>query len=285
MSRAVSLHIGVNRPPGRMAGYSLNRSEDYAWRMAVLAHQAGYDSLSVLRGETATRPAVHQALTSAAGVLREGDSLLVTFSGHGTREPDRDREEFDGADEGWFLSDGVLLDDKLAGYWRLFDRGVRIVIVSDSCYSGGMDRDDEDPWESPGTAYDAPPRWGGPRGRAPVYRDDTSPAAAASPVRSCIGAPPRESLGIRASVLLLTASSKEQRARETVFSDALLNAWDDGGFRGNYCELHQRIRGQVMAQCEQHPQIMMAGSGDPAFALETAFHVNRDGYGRGGYRS
>jgi hypothetical protein len=38
----------------------------------------------------------------------------------------------------------------------------------------------------------------------------------------------------------------------------------------------------VIAECDQQPQIMMVGSGDPGFPLEPAFYVRREPSGRGG---
>jgi metacaspase-1 len=263
MSRALSIHIGVNTPAGRMGGFPLNQSEDAAWQMAVLANQAGYDSLLLLRGESATRQAVHHALTGAAGMLVAGDSLLVTYSGHGTQVRDLNKDEWGGTDEGWCLGDDVLLDDKLSGYWRLFEPGVRIVVVSESCYSGGMDRDDK--VDGNGVFHPA----------APVYRDDV-PAVGVDYTRSCIAEPPKDSLGIHASVLLLTASRKDQVSSEGLFSRHLLDVWDNGDFEGSYCDLHRAVRDLVMLEkCEQEPQILMLGSGDPGFPLERAFHVRR----------
>ena len=139
MRRAVSIHIGVNQPGGRACTRTvLQHSEDAAWKMAVLASQAGYESLQVLRGRAATRRAVHDALAGAAGQLEAGDNLLVTFSGHGAQ--DRVQGVNEARDEWWCLYDADLLDDKLAGYWRLFDPGVRIVVISESCFAGGMNR-------------------------------------------------------------------------------------------------------------------------------------------------
>jgi metacaspase-1 len=275
MARALSIHIGVNTPAGRMAAFPLRQSEDVTWRMAGLANQAGYGSLLVMRGESATRQSVHHALTSAAGMLVDGDALLVTFSGHGTQERDLNKDEWGGIDEGWCLADGVLLDDKLAGYWRLFEPGVRIVVVSESCYSGGMDRDDKGAWDDL-----FHPQRTGIHNLPPVYRGQAESVADHS--RSCIGEPPKESLGIRASVLLLTASRKEQVSCEGLFSQHLLAVWDNGAFQGSYCALHRAVRDRVLtAGAFQEPQILMLGSGDLGFPLERAFHVDHDASGRG----
>ncbi|HEX6042475.1 caspase family protein [Longimicrobium sp.] len=275
MARAMSLHIGVNVPAGRMNARPLNHSEDFAWKMAVLANQAGYASMTVLRNQTATRQAVQNALTEAAELLGTGDSLLVTFSGHGTQEHDVNQDERGGVDEGWCLADGVLLDDELAGYWTRFSSGVRIVVVSESCHSGGIDRDDEDdPSRPQHTPHTAPPVY---RGEEPVM--DYS--------RTCTGAPRSNSRDIRADVLLLTACRKEEEAVEGIFSGVLLDLWADGTFQGNYCELYQRLHHCVSSRAGHHPEIMLLGAGNPAFPLEPAFRVAghgpryRDAYGYG----
>lgn len=270
MSQAVSIHIGVDRPHGDHV--HLRSSEGNAWRMAGLANQAGYTSLMVLRGRAATRQAVHEALTRAAGALAEHGHLLVTFSGHGIQQPDGadDLDERSGRDQGWCLADGTLLDDKLAGYWRLFEPGVRIVVVSESCYSGGMGREDDD--EQAGV-FDLPVRtvYRGQSGRRGGWRS----VAGTDYAGSCIGEPPRVTDGIRASLLMLTASRQDQTAEEGLFARCLLGVWDEGRFEGSYCDLHRTVRERVMRErCTQDPQILVLGSGDLGFPLAPAFRVD-----------
>lgn len=279
MARAASIHIGVNRPAGRFCDRPLQHSETSAWRMAGLASQAGYESILVLRGGAATRPAVHGALTGAAGTLAPGDTLLVTFSGHGSQEHDEDCDEGHGWDEAWCLADGVLVDDKLAGYWRLFEPGVRIVVVVESCYSAGTGRDDDEGAARISSAARAP--------GVPVMRDGGGwrggrggrPAAGASPAAAdyagpCIAEAPFDSHGIHATLLLLAASTEDQPSSDGLFSRVLLETWDGGAFQGSYCDLHRAVRARVMRERPtQEPQILMLGAGDPAFAMEPAFHL------------
>lgn len=282
MPRGESIHIGVNRPGGPCRYPPLHYSETNAWRMGTLAAQAGYARVLVLRGEAATRQAVHQALTDAAGSLQGGDTLLLSFSGHGPHERDLTRDEpFGSPDEGWCLADGVLIDDRLSGYWRLFEPGVRIVVVSESCFSGGVWRDDHD------VDFAAP---SGPR---PVvyrgeyaYRTAGDPAGnGAIPIAPCIGRAPANPDGIRATVLLLSASAEEQTARDGLFTRHLLDVWDEGAFRGSYCDLQRQVRDRVRADhCKQEPQIRILGAGDLTLPLETAFHLGHRTAGTAVYR-
>jgi hypothetical protein len=283
MPRGESIHIGVNRPGGPCRYETLQYAETNAWRMAGLAERAGYGSVLVLRNQAATTAAVHDALTSAVTRLGSGDTLLISFSGHGPQRSEaahadrRDpRDERDCRDEGWCLADEVIVDDKLAGYWQLFEPGVRIVVISESCFAGGVGRDDEDVVFAP-----PPPRpvyRGGPVSQGePVYRSGGDPAGnGVGPIASCIGQPPLNAYGIRASVLLLAAASEAQKARDGLFTRHLLEVWDEGSFRGSYCDLYRQVRGLVMANnCRQEPQIQLLGAEDPAFPLETAFHLER----------
>jgi hypothetical protein len=263
MPRALSIHIGVNDPQERGTSRPLKHSEASAWRMAALAEQAGYDALQLLRGREATRQAVDDALAGAARTLVKGDTLFVSFSGHGTQLRDLDGDDY-GWDETWCLYDGVLLDDKLAGFWRLFESGVRIVVVSESCFGAGMLRNDEY------AAYA--------RARAPGRRRRTkrsAPAAGGGAEAgegrvSCIGEPPNDAYGIRAGVLLLSAATEDEPGRDGMYMEALLEVWDGGAFRGSYCELHAQLCARLMSV--QKPQILMGGAPDPGFPLETAFH-------------
>lgn len=270
MSYAVSIHIGVNAPQVRSAYDNRARladSETAAWRMAELASQAGYDSMLVLRGQMATLSTVNAALWNVSQLLAKGDSLLITFSGHGGQVPDRDGDDMLGSDESWSLHDGELLDDQLCGYWRLFKAGVRIVVVSESCYSGGMMRsvDEHDLFQAalPGGSR----RRGEPDWVKAEMTKATGPAAVT---------PPRDPSGVRATVLMLTASSESQPAQAGLFTDCLLEVWAGGDYPGSYRELFEEVKGRVMAiKSDQEPQILMLGATDAAFPKAPAFRPRR----------
>ncbi|HEX2076139.1 MAG TPA: caspase family protein [Longimicrobium sp.] len=279
MPRAVSIHIGVNQPRNPDGYPLLKHSESTAGRMAELAGRAGYHSTLVLRGEAATRRAVHQALAGASQALVRGDTLFVSFSGHGAQVRDRDGDEREGADEAWCLYDGHLLDDKLAGYWRLFERGVRIVVVVESCYSAGSCRAGDLPrmrWMPSPAAVVAVPAASA-AAAMPNLRNGRSrgpePVRGVEATSSCIAEPPRDVYQIRASVLLLAASREDRTAADGLFTRCLLQVWDEG-FTGSYCELYAEVRQRVMAERPtQEPQILMLGAPDPTFPLAPAFRV------------
>jgi hypothetical protein len=267
-SCAVSIHIGVNAPRAGSAHDNRERlgdSETAAWRMAELASQAGYDSILVLRGQTATLGTVNAALWNVSQLLVKGDTLLVSFSGHGGQVPDRDGDDPLGSDESWSLHDGELLDDQLCGYWRLFKAGVRIVVVSESCYSGGMMRTlNEDTFLLPALP-------GQRRKRGEPYWVEPHITKSLDAIE-----PPRDPSGVRATVLMLTASSEIQPAEGGLFTKCLLEVWAGGDFSGSYRELYEAVKRRVMGiKSDQEPQILMLGAPAPDFPRAPAFRPQR----------
>jgi len=252
---------------------AVDRDLASAEETAALAAKEGCECVAFEADVTreATLAAVHETLSDAASTLRMGDRLLVSFSGHGVRVRDTgtdrfEKDERDHADEGWCLSDGVLVDDKLAGYWRVFDPGVRIVLVTESCYGGGMGRD--------GECVVTPPdlTWMGGAVRTPsqvVYRGGGESDL------PCIDRAPCDRDGIRASVLMLSACRENQVAQDGLFSGCLFTIWDGGAFEGSYCALFRKLQAAVGASgCGQEPRIQMLGAPDEEFQLQPAFRVD-----------
>ena len=107
------------------------------------------DELGVLRSESvlmtnqqATLPEFRRAFARVAAQAGPEDIFLFFYSGHGSQidDPD-DSGELDGRDETLVFADGEeLTDDDLATMFR----GVRAnttLLVLDSCFSGGFERD------------------------------------------------------------------------------------------------------------------------------------------------
>jgi hypothetical protein len=269
MKRGIAIHVGVNHPAGTFE--RLSKSEETAWKMAELSLQAGYRAIDVLCGPEATREAVGALLTDAAGALRPGHTLFVSFSGHGSRIPDDNGDELDGLDETWCLHDGELVDDRLVEYWRLLAPGTRAVVVADCCFAGGTVRESERPMAWSGAR--APGMWDGAvylSGRGGGVRGVTQTKVPPGP------RPPDHDDGIRGSVLLLAATGEAQLATEGVYVRHLLEVWEGGAFRGSFYELHQKVSDRVRRETHgQDPQILMLGAPDPGFPLEVAFHLDR----------
>ncbi|HJT74206.1 MAG TPA: caspase family protein [Chitinophaga sp.] len=138
-----SLHIGVNAvDPNNYEGWDgrLDACENDAAVYKAIAEKAGYSSVNSLLTEKATSTNVLSHLKKAAGKLRSGDILLLTYSGHGGALIDSNNDEPDKQDETWCLYDRQLIDDELHDAFSKFKAGVRILVFSDSCHSGTVSR-------------------------------------------------------------------------------------------------------------------------------------------------
>lgn len=271
MRRGTAIHIGVNHAAS-MRESPLSLSEKTAWQMAELAYQAGYSAIHLLRGPDATRNAVRELLSAATEALEPGQTLFVSFSGHGSRVPDANGDERDGWDETWCLHDADLIDDELVETWRLAAPGSRVLVVTESCFGGGMGRYGDDVL----AAYPGLP----PTPDRPVYRDAglvmRGVKQFALPMASCVPSAPSHDDGIRASVLVMAGAAKTQKAREGLYTRHLLDLWRGEAYRESFSALHRRLCERVQHDNPgQEPQMEMLGTPDPDFPLEMAFHLDR----------
>jgi metacaspase-1 len=136
MAKGFSLHIGVNKvnPLHYKSEYPLKWCCEDAKAMRQLAAELRYET-RILLNEQATTDNFFANLNEAKQ-LGPDDVFLLTFAGHGTRCPDFNSDEKDVQDEAWALYDRMLLDDEAGREWKKFNPRVRIVIVTDCCFSG-----------------------------------------------------------------------------------------------------------------------------------------------------
>lgn len=138
--KALSLHIGLNNVDPSAYGFfvpplggCLNDADD----MRALAQGQGFLTRQLVES-AATSAAVIDGIRTAASQLSSGDIFLLTYAGHGSQVPDPAEE--DQRSETWVLWDRQLIDDELYALWGLFEPGVRVVVISDSCHSGTVTR-------------------------------------------------------------------------------------------------------------------------------------------------
>ncbi|MGB0127773.1 MAG: caspase family protein [Rhodocyclaceae bacterium] len=136
-----ALCIGINNYPGTDMdlGGCVNDAEDWS---AVLA-QRGF-AVQRLIDAQATKAAMVASIRGLVKGAAAGDSLVITYSGHGTYAPDQNGDEPDGLDEGlcpYDIEQGqVLIDDEIHQLFADRAAGVRVVLISDSCHSGTVIR-------------------------------------------------------------------------------------------------------------------------------------------------
>ncbi|MGA7178504.1 MAG: caspase family protein [Thiobacillaceae bacterium] len=139
-----ALCIGINDYPGTQNDLKgcVNDANDWAAELK----SRGCDVGVMLNGD-ATRAGMTQAMNEMITSARSGDTVIFTYSGHGTWVPDSSGDEPDGRDEALCPCDigmaGPLIDDEIHALFDKRANGVRILLISDSCHSGSVTRGDE----------------------------------------------------------------------------------------------------------------------------------------------
>ena len=138
-----ALCIGINDYPGTQNDLSGCVNDANDWAAALAAR--GF-AVTKLIDAQATKAAMVSAISGLVGGAAKGDSVVITYSGHGTWVPDQNGDEPDGRDEGlcpWDIGSGkVLLDDEIAVLFAHRAAGVRVLLISDSCHSGSVTKGD-----------------------------------------------------------------------------------------------------------------------------------------------
>lgn len=144
MPKGISLHIGLNKIDSKHYGTEglLKGAAFDAKYMKTIAADESFSRIQLCcTPETTTRKIVIDAIELASKELVEGDTFLLTYSGHGGRLPNLNGDiESNDEDQTWCLYDGQLIDDELKSLWKSFEKGVRIIIVSDSCFAGSINK-------------------------------------------------------------------------------------------------------------------------------------------------
>lgn len=111
-------------------------------QMLSLLYGADLAEIVALTDQTATRDAILTALERLAATARKDDVVFFYFAGHGSLVRNSRSDERDKLDESIVPADSRagaddIRDKELRGYFnRILDRGARLTVVLDSCYSG-----------------------------------------------------------------------------------------------------------------------------------------------------
>lgn len=259
MARAFSLHIGLNSlDPGHYDGWSgpLVACEADAAAMRSICVSQGFQADTLLTA-AATRRAVIEKLNGYADSLAAGDTLVVSYAGHGGQLPDRNRDEDDNLDETWCLYDGELLDDELYTAWAAFQPGVRIAVFSDSCHSGTVLRNVV---LSGRGSTDLRPRVMPPELQLRTYTRNRN---FYDRLLSRDAPPPNPTC----TVVLVSGCQDNQLSMDGpfngAFTSALMVVWNDGRFKGGYADFMKAIRARLPDT--QSPNFMQVGARNDDF--------------------
>lgn len=137
-----ALCIGINNYPGTQMDLQGCVNDASDWAAALIGR--GF-AVTTLLDDHATKAAMMAAMGNLISKAVKNDSLVITFSGHGTYQPDTDGDEVDGLDEALCPYDlktigAALTDDEIKTLFANRKSGVRIVLIADSCHSGTVTR-------------------------------------------------------------------------------------------------------------------------------------------------
>jgi hypothetical protein len=287
MSKGISLHIGLNTvDPSHYTGWSgpLAACEADAEDLLAVARSRGY-SPTMLKTQSATREAVIGGIRDAAKQLREGDMLLLTYSGHGGQVPDKDGDEPDDLkDETWCLFDGQLLDDELHRLWAAFAPGVRILVLSDSCHSGTAVRASLAHLATDASrAALAPYGLDGPvvyrfmpdEVALRTYRRNAGFYDALQPERTPGSQGTHRQARVQATVRLMSGCQDNQLSADGtfngLFTGMVLRVWSNGRFEGDYAAFHRAIVKRMPPT--QTPNHFVIGAHNPTYASQAPFTI------------
>lgn len=258
MTRGISIHLGLNEvDPRHYQGWAgpLTACEFDANDMEAIARSAGFETSKLLT-RSSTRAALQQAFEKAISSLGCGDMFFISYSGHGGQLPDVNSDETnDLLDETWCLYDGEWIDDETYSFLRQFQRGVRILVISDSCHSGtphkngllmrSLEIDDD-------TRYRAMPNEVAIR-TYEANREFYNQIRSKNDLRA-------EQGQVKATLISLGACQDNELAADGTFNGrftgALKSVWNNGSFRGNYVGFYHNIR------------VLMPNNQVPSFEIE-----------------
>lgn len=247
MPIAHALHIGMQHiNPTNYGGNDgwLSAPANDAQALSTIVQQLNFQSVQLLLSEQATKQKLREQIALLQQTLQAGDLLVLTYSGHGGLVLNTDSEQDDPGegrhDESWCLFDGQIVDDEIYNWLTGFAEGVRILVISDSCFSGTVIKE---------------------------ATDEEQPAT--TPTTRSRGA-------IQATVLLLASAQEDEEAYDgethSRFMTRLLEVWDDGNFRGNYQDFQQAIS-RKMPDWSQKPNLLLEGKNTLDFVQQQVLQV------------
>ncbi|CAN7377000.1 caspase family protein [Rhizobium sp. LjRoot254] len=149
-ANSFALVIGINE---YKAVPSLDGARNDAEDIATALSRKGTTRIISLMDREATKQNIVNAWTTLLNDAREGDTIFVTYAGHGAQiKQIVQGDENDGLDEFWVLpgfdpknlketwKESVFDNELHQWFTEAGTRGIKVVFVSDSCHAGGMNR-------------------------------------------------------------------------------------------------------------------------------------------------
>jgi hypothetical protein len=205
----------------------------------------------------ATRKNIFDVLNVAAKNSRAGDMFVFYFSGHGGSITDDDGDETDDQDETLCAYDGHIVDDKLNKCWPKFRRGVRILMISDSCHSG--------------TVYKAIRNQG-------VFLSGSASMPFRLNLNTAKSSGKNKASRMKATLLHMGGCQDDKQSLASneisYFTKAIAASWDEGRFRGDYTQFIKSVYGRLVRWgVAQVPTLEGYGPSYRDFAAQKPFAI------------
>lgn len=157
-----ALCMGINIYPGTTSNLAgcVNDANDWANTL----DSRGFD-VRLMTDSELSKTNMVASIKKLIEDADKGDSLVITYAGHGTFVPDQNGDEADNKDEGlcpYDIGSGqVLLDDEIHELFQQRASGSKIVMISDSCHSGSVIRmaDPDEDSDGPRLRFLPPAVW------------------------------------------------------------------------------------------------------------------------------
>jgi Caspase domain/TonB C terminal len=133
-----ALVVGINQYKSPLP--NLKTAVNDAQTIARVLSQSYGFQVKLLMNSNATRSNILNAMSEYRRSLRESDSLLIYYAGHGYLDREADKAYWLPADAEAQTTSNWIIADELTTDIRV-QPARHVLIVSDSCYSGGLSRD------------------------------------------------------------------------------------------------------------------------------------------------
>lgn len=120
-------------------------AKDMANTLVILGFNA--KDIRICTDKNATKEGIIKGLKQLINKAKKGDTLVFSYSGHGSQVTDLSKDEIDSKDEILcphdtdFATKTYVLDDDLREIFSKVPAGVTLEVILDSCFSGTATRD------------------------------------------------------------------------------------------------------------------------------------------------
>ncbi|MCX6033177.1 MAG: caspase family protein [Chloroflexi bacterium] len=138
-----ALCVGINDYPydGNDLKGCVNDANDWA-QVLITRYDFPSSDVRLLTDAQATKASIISALKGLLAGAQAGDVLVFTNSSHGTyvTEKGGDEPNYDEAICPYDIDASLIVDDELRELFTGLPKGVRLTVISDSCFSGTVTR-------------------------------------------------------------------------------------------------------------------------------------------------